>query len=217
MGKIAAYARVSTADQNLDRQLEAIDEYAQRTFDTRDVEYYTDKSTGTDTSRSGYRDLMAAVEAGEIDTVVAHQVSRVARSISDLEATAERFREHDCALHIVREGLQIDPDETDPYQRALFQLLGVFAELEAEIKRSNIREGLAAKQSGEDYHHGPAPLGFEKRDGQLVEGPDFHRVCAVLEDVARGEKSKRQAARDLDVSRRTVQRAVDERAELYGL
>jgi DNA invertase Pin-like site-specific DNA recombinase len=217
MRRIAGYARVSTTDQSLDRQLDAIDDYARRTFDTGDVDYYTDKSTGTDTSRQGYRDLMRAVEGGEVDVVVAHQVSRVARSISDLETTAERFREHDTALHIVREGLEIEPGETDPYQRALFQLLGVFAELEAEIKRSNIREGLAARQAADDYHHGPAPLGFAKRDGQLVEAEDYHRVCAVLEDVARGERSKRQAARDLDVSRRTIQRAVDDRAELYGL
>jgi len=217
MGTIAAYARVSTTDQNLDRQLEAIDDYARRTFDEADVDYFTDKSTGTDTSRSGYRDLMQAVEAGDVDTVIAHQVSRVARSIADLESTAERFREHDTALHIVREGLEIESEGADPYQRALFQLLGVFAELEAEIKRSNIREGLAARQAADEYHHGPAPVGFEKRDGQLVEGDDFHRVCAVLEDVARGEKSKRQAARDLDVSRRTVQRAVEERADLYGV
>jgi hypothetical protein len=80
-----------------------------------------------------------------------------------------------------------------------------------------ISAGIQRKQETDEYHHGPAPMGFEKRDGQLVEGDDYHRVCAVLEDVARGEKSKRQAARDLDVSRRTVQRAVEERADLYGL
>lgn len=216
MRRIAGYARVSTADQNLDRQLTSIDDYARRTFDTGDVDYYTDKSTGTDTDRSGYRDLMAAVEAGEIDVVLAHEVSRIARSIRDLETTVERLREHDTALHIITEGLTMEPGETDPYQRALFQLLGVFAELEARIRRDNIREGLAARYESDDYHHGPAPLGFAKRDGQLVEGEDYHRVCAVLEGVARGEKSKRQAARDLDVSRRTIQRAV-ERSDLYGL
>jgi DNA invertase Pin-like site-specific DNA recombinase len=217
MGEIAAYARVSTTDQNLDRQLEAIDNYARETFDTGDVTYYTDKSTGTDVDRSGYRELMEAVERGNHSTVIAHQVSRIARSVGDLANTAERLREHDTALHVVDVGLRMEPGDTDPYQRAMFQLLGVFAELEAEIKRSNIREGLAARRSNEDYHHGPAPLGFAKRDGELVEGENYHRVCAVLEEVARGDKSKRQAAADLDTSRRTIQRAVEERADLYGL
>jgi Resolvase, N terminal domain. len=37
------------------------------------------------------------------------------------------------------------PDSQDPYQKALFQMLGVFGELEAEIKRQNVREGIAAR------------------------------------------------------------------------
>jgi hypothetical protein len=40
---------------------------------------------------------------------------------------------------------------------------------------------------------------------------------SVLEDVARDEKSKRQAAGELDTSRRTIQRAIEDRADLYGL
>jgi DNA invertase Pin-like site-specific DNA recombinase len=120
-------------------------------------------------------------------------------------------------LHIVAEGLVVRPDEEDPYQTALFQLLGVFAELEAKIKRQNIREGIAARQKNEEYHHGPAPLGFAKEDGRLVENEQYQRVVTVLEDVARAEMSKRQAAKELDTSRRTVQRAVEERADLYGL
>lgn len=79
---VAVYARVSTEDQNLDRQLEAIYEFAQSDIDTvlAEIETHRDRSTGTDTERSGYRDLMAAVETGEHDVVVVMSVlSRVAR------------------------------------------------------------------------------------------------------------------------------------------
>jgi len=217
MGEVALYLRVSTADQNLDRQLTATQEYAESELGADTWRVYDDKSTGTDVSRDGYQSLMADVRAGEIEHVVAHQVSRVARSISDLEGTASRLREHGCALHIVQQGLEMRPGETDPYQRALFQLLGVFAELEAEIKRQNIREGIAARQASNEYRHGPAPLGFEKDDGRLVEGEEYHRVCTVLEDVARGELSQRQAAKELGCGRKTVRRAVNDRPELYGL
>lgn len=217
MGTTACYIRVSTSDQSLDRQLSATREYATDTLGADSVSVYDDKSTGTDVSRDGYQSLMADVEAGEIDHVVAHQVSRIARSIGDLEQTADRLREHGTALHVVQQGLEMRPGETDPYQRALFQLLGVFAELEAEIKRQNIREGIAARQESDDYQHGPAPLGFEKRDGQLVEGPDYQRVCAVLEEVARDELSQRQAAAELDCGRKTIRRAINDRPELYGL
>lgn len=218
---IAAYVRVSTADQNLDRQLEATHEYAVEELgvDPSSIEVYRDKSTGTDVERSGYQRLLDDADAGQVDAVVVHEVSRVARSISDLERTVQRLRNAGVAVHIVSERMVLRPEaeDEDPYQRALFQMLGVFAELDAKIKRQNIRQGIAARQESEDYHHGPAPLGFEKDNGELIESGNYHRVCETLEQVAIGEMSQRQAANELDCGRKTIRRAVNERADLYGL
>src|SRR6056297_325202 len=104
---VAGYARVSTKDQTLDRQLTGIFEYADREFgvDRSDVDIYRDKSTGTDVERSGYQALVEAVDAGEVDVVVVYEVSRVARSISDLSRTAERVEAAGAELHVVSEGL----------------------------------------------------------------------------------------------------------------
>jgi DNA invertase Pin-like site-specific DNA recombinase len=219
MHSVAGYARVSTEDQSLDRQLEGIHDYFQREFggDLDDLEVYRDKSTGTDVNRDGYQNLMDAVSDRDVDAVVVYEVSRIARSIRDLSRTVERVRDADTELHIVSEGLVVKPGEEDPYQTALFQLLGVFADLEAKIRQQNIREGIAARQKDEEYHHGPAPLGFEKADGQLIEADDYHRVVTILDRVARGETSKREAAKKLDTSRRTIQRSVEDRKDLYGL
>ena len=218
---IAAYVRVSTAEQNLDRQLEATHEYAVEELgaDPSSIEVYRDKSTGTDIKRSGYQRLLDDVDAGQVDAVVVHEVSRVARSISDLERTVEYLRNAGVAVHIVSERMVLRPEaeDEDPYQRALFQMLGVFAELDAKIKRQNIRQGIAARQESEDYHHGPAPLGFKKDNGTLVESGNYHRVCETLEHVVRDEMSQRQAANELDCGRKTIRRAVNERADLYGL
>jgi DNA invertase Pin-like site-specific DNA recombinase len=215
---IACYVRVSTEDQTLDRQLQRTTEYATREFDVDvgDLEVYRDKSTGTDTERSGYRELMADAEAGALDAVVVHSVSRVSRSITDLDRTASRLGEAGVGLHIVSEGLTLRPGDDDPYQRALFQLLGVFAELEANMAQARTREGIAARQAQEDYHHGPAPLGFEKDDGELVEGEDYHQVVSVLEMKQKDEIGTREAARQLDCGTATINRAL-ERADLYGL
>lgn len=217
---IACYVRVSTAKQNLDRQLISTQDYAEDRLnaDLSDIEVYRDKATGTSTTaRDSYQELMSNAEGGEIDAVVAHEVSRVARSIADLERTSERLRDAGVELHIVSEGLVIRPDEADPYQRALFQLLGVFGELEARIKRQNIREGIAARKESDEYRHGPAPIGFEKDDGRLIEGDNYHRVVEVLDQVARGDLSQREAAGEIDAGRKTIRRAVNERADLYGL
>jgi DNA invertase Pin-like site-specific DNA recombinase len=218
---VATYVRVSTTDQNLDRQLSATHEYAtdELGVEPNEIETYRDKSTGTDVARSGYQSLIDDAVDGEFEAVVVHQVSRIARSISDLEKTVDRLTNAGVAVHIVSERMVLwpDQDEEDPYQRALFQMLGVFAELDAKIKRQNIRQGIAARQESDEYRHGPAPLGFEKDDGSLVEAGDYHRVCEVLEEVARDEMSQRQASKELDCTRKTIRTAVRKRPELYDL
>ncbi|MHC3382063.1 recombinase family protein [Haloarcula sp. H-GB5] len=218
---VATYVRVSTADQNLDRQLNATHDYAtdELGVEPNEIQTYRDKSTGTNVARSGYQSLLEDAADGEIDAVVVHEVSRIARSISDLETTVERLRSAGVAVHIVSERMVLQPDQEDedPYQRALFQMLGVFAELDAKIKRQNIRQGIAARQESDEYRHGPAPLGFAKDDGRLVENADYHRVCEVLEEVARDQMSQRQAAKELDCTRKTIRTAVRERPELYDL
>jgi DNA invertase Pin-like site-specific DNA recombinase len=215
---IACYCRVSTADQNLDRQLDATTDYARQRLgaDVDEIEVYRDKSTGTDTERSGYQRLLADVDEGDVTAVVVNSVSRIARSIRDLDRSAERLANGGAALHIISEGLTMEPDEDDPYQRALFQLLGVFAELEARMAQQRTREGIAVRQRNDDYHHGPAPLGFEKDDGRLVETDNYDRVRTVVEMVANDELSKRKAARQLKTSRRTINRCLD-RLELYEI
>lgn len=215
---IACYCRVSTEEQHLDRQLTATSDYAQNQLGTQlaEVITYRDKSTGSNTSRDGYRRLMNDVEAGEISAVMAKSVSRIARSIRDLDRTAERVTNAGSELHIIDEGLVMKPDEEDPYQNALFRLLGVFAQMEAEMAQQRTREGIAARKAEDRYHHGRPPLGFEKDDGHLFEAANYDQVVAVLDMVLKDETSKRQSARDLGTSRPTIDRAL-ERAELYGL
>lgn len=240
---IGVYGRVSTPDQNLSRQVTraiqhaeanlgadldgdgdktSISQYAEENAlslpaDFGNVRVYVDKSTGTNTDRNGFRTMMADLEAGELDYIVVHSVSRLARSIRDLESITDRIvEENQTGLHVISEGFKLDTDETDPYQRAMFQLLGVFAELEAEMTRRRVKEGIQTRMENEDYHHGPAPLGFTKNDGQLIEAEGFDRVRTVLEMVLQQEMSKRQAAKELDTSRRTINRTL-ERLELYGL
>lgn len=218
MADIATYCRVSTSDQNLDRQIQRTADYATDRLgaDLSQVRRYQDKSTGTDVDRSGYQSMMTDAEGGEIEAVVVLSISRICRSIADLERTASRLEEWGVELHIISEGLTLLPGEDDPYQTALFQLLGVFAELEANMAQQRTKEGLAARMKQDDYHHGPAPLGFEKNSGQLVEADNYHDVVAVLEMVQKGELSKRKAADRLDSSRPTINRALD-RGEIYGL
>lgn len=216
---IAAYVRVSTEDQSLERQLTATHEYAQDRLgvDLDDITTYRDKSTGTNTKRSGYQSMMAAVDNGEHDAVIVHSLDRIARSLTDFERTTREITDADTEFHLINESLVIKPNEDDPMQQLMRQMLAAFAEFEANIIRQRTREGLSARMANEEYHHGPAPIGFTKNDGRLIESDDFHTVATVLELVDAGELSKRQAAKELDTTRTTIRSALNDRRELYGL
>lgn len=214
---VARYHRVSTENQSLQRQADATDSYIGRNFDNPDVTTFTDASTGTNTAREEYLDMMEQVKNDIFDVVLIKSISRISRSIRDLSKTVDELHEHDTSLHIIDESLQIKPGAEDPMQKAIWQLLGVFAEFEAEMTRKRIKEGIAARREHEDYHHGPPPLGFRKEDGSLIQTEQFDQVVAVLEMVMKDQISVRSAARELDTSRRTINRAIDERKELYGL
>lgn len=215
---IGCYCRVSTADQALNRQLESTSEYAQEQLDAvpAEIKIYRDKSTGTGISRDGYQELMADVEDGEVNTVVVHEISRLARSLQDLDRTVSRVADAGSEIHFVRDGLSFGDGKERPLHRLQMQMLGAFAEWQARVKQMNTREGIAARQEEEGYHHGRPPLGFDKTDGRLVEAENYHEVVAVLDMVQKDELSKCKAAEQLGCSRPTVSRAM-ERNELYGL
>ena len=211
--KVATYVRVSTEHQDLERQLQTTDEYASQLAETYDT--YRDTATGTNTNREQFRRLLAAAET--YDAIVTTSVSRLARSVRDFEDVVDRIVDDaGTELHIINEGFEIRPDDTDPYQRAMLQMLSVFAELEAEMAQARTREGLRTRMQNDEYHHGPAPLGFEKNDGRLIEAANFDHVAVTLQEVADDRLSKRKAAQELDCARATINRALD-RAELYGI
>jgi len=214
----ACYVRVSTEEQNLERQLDSVQSYAEDDLgsDLTDLQVFRDKSTGTDTSRSGYKEMMGTVKTGEVDHVVVHEISRLARSLQDLERSVSRITDNGAAVHFVRDGLSFGDGKESPMHRLQMQMLGAFAEWQARVKQMNTKEGIAARQQEDDYHHGRPPLGFEKNDGRLIEAENYDQVCAVLDMVVKDNLSKRRAANQLDSSRKTIDRALT-RTELYRL
>lgn len=217
MATTACYCRVSTEDQSLQRQVDSVRTYAEQIgVDVGELELYRDKSSGTNTARKRYREMMDDVEAGKVDRVVVHEISRLARSLRDLDRTVSTIVDAGAEVHFVRDNLVFGSDDDNPMDRLMMQMLGAFAEWEARVKRLNTKEGIAARQADPDYHHGPAPLGFTKDDGRLIEADDYDRVCAVLEMKVKGQMGTREAARELDCGTATINRALD-RGALYGL
>lgn len=216
--KTALYCRVSTPDQNLERQHQRTKQYATDTLGVEPpaIEVYVDKQTGTNTDRDGYRNLMHAVENGEVERVIASEVSRISRSVRDFAATVERIvDENEVGLHILDMGIDLDPDERDPYTRAFLTVAATFAELEAEIKRDNTREGIAASRAQGKWHGRP-PFGFNVGlEGFLTPNDEYETAVVILDELDKGA-SKRDLARRTEVSRSTIQEIAKHRERYVG-
>ena len=122
-GILIDYARVSTADQDLTSQRDAL-----LRLGVLDSNIYVDHGlTGTNRARPGLRDALAAVREG--DTLVVTKLDRLARSVRDAPDIADELTTKGVALSLG--GSRYDP--TDPVGRLLFNVLAMVAEFERDL------------------------------------------------------------------------------------
>ncbi len=161
--RVALYLRVSTSEQttrNQRRELQAVAE--RHGWDI--VATYEDAgvsgSKGRD-ERPGYDQLMKAIARREIDMVAAWSVDRLGRSLTDLLTFLTDLHAKGVDLFLHQQGL----DTSTPSGRAMFQMLGVFAEFERAMIRERVMTGLARARA-EGKQLGRRPL--EQSDAKKV-------------------------------------------------
>ena len=126
---IFGYARVSTTDQNLDRQIDALKKYG--------VDFiYNEKITGTKRDRPELMKLLERVTNG--DTVVVESLSRLGRSTKDLIELVETFNAKGVNLVSLKEAI----DTTTSTGKLLFTLMSAIAQFERDVIADRTREGL---------------------------------------------------------------------------
>jgi DNA invertase Pin-like site-specific DNA recombinase len=147
MKRVAIYLRVSTSKQDTDNQRRELEAVAARSgWDV--VKVYEDAgisgAKGRD-KRPGLDAMLKAVNAKEFDMVAAWSVDRLGRSLTDLLAILQGLHDKGVDLFLHQQGL----DTSTTAGRAMYQLLGVFAEFERGIICERINAGLArAKAKG---------------------------------------------------------------------
>lgn len=184
-GQKVGYVRVSSGDQNTDRQLDGV--AVDRTF--------TDKASGKDTARPALTEMLAYVREG--DSLLVHSMDRLARNLDDLRRLVKELTARGVKVEFVKEGLTFDGDGSAMGQ-LLLSVMGAVAEFERAHILSRQREGIAlAKQRG--VYRGRARA---LNDEQAVE---------VCRRAGAGEK-KTALAKEFGVSRETVYKVLREHA-----
>jgi DNA invertase Pin-like site-specific DNA recombinase len=177
MGEIVGYVRVSTYDQNADRQLEG----------RQVARVFRDEASGKDTNRPGLEALLAFVREG--DTVIVHSMDRLARNLDDLRRLVQRLTERGIRVEFVKEGLTFTGEDS-PMAKLMLSVMGAFAEFERALIKERQHEGIElAKRRGAYRGRKPAL------------SPD--QATELRRRAALGEQ-KSALARAFGVSRETV-------------
>ena len=172
-----AYVRVSSTDQNLQRQEEAL---KSRNID----KWFKEKISGKNTNRP---QLQAMLEyAREGDTIFIHDFSRLARSVKDLLGIVEQLQTNNINLVSNKENL----DSSTPQGKLMLTMIGAINQFERENLLERQREGIAiAVKQGK----------YKVRKQISIKDFDQHYIQYLNREV-----SKSQLAKRLNVSRPTL-------------
>ena len=176
-GPRIGYVRVSTSEQNAERQLDGLS--LDRVF--------TDRASGKDTGRPKLEEMLGYVRLG--DTVVVHSMDRLARNLDDLRRIVQDLTGRGVRVEFVHEQLSFTGEDT-PMATLLLSVMGAFAEFERALIRERQREGIEIAKRNGVYRGRKRSLDPE----QIVE----------LRRRALSGAPRSQLARDFGVSRETV-------------
>jgi DNA invertase Pin-like site-specific DNA recombinase len=176
-GQRIGYVRVSTVEQNADRQLDGV--ALDRSF--------TDRASGRDANRPELQSLLKFARDG--DTVVVHSMDRLARNLDDLRAIVQDLNSRGVRIEFVKEQLTFSGEDS-PMATPLLSVMGAFAEFERALIRERQREGVALAKERGAYKGRRPSLTDEQR--------------AEVRRRADSGEAKMHLAREYGISRETV-------------
>jgi len=183
VGQRIGYIRVSTVDQNTERQLDGIE--LDKTF--------TDKASGKDTNRPELELMMSFVRSG--DTVIVHSMDRLARDQNDLHKIVQTLTGKGVRIEFIKEHLTFSGDDS-PISKLMLSVMGAVHEFERALIKERQLEGIAlAKKRG-------VFKGCKKSLAQA-------EVAQLRQQITAG-MSKAKVARELGISRETLYKYLKE-------
>lgn len=151
------YIRVSTLDQNAERQLDGI--HLNKVF--------TDKASGKDTNRPQLQAALNHVRAG--DTLVVHSMDRLARNVEDMLRLVREMNDRGVSVEFIKENMSFTAGSEDPRSTLMFTMLSAFAKFERSLIKERQREGIALAKAKGTVYKGRKPAQNAERIAQLRE------------------------------------------------
>lgn len=180
--QMIGYIRVSTTEQNVDRQIELLQQY---NLD----EVFTDYASGKDTARPQLQAALKYLRKG--DCLVITSMDRLARNLDDLRKLVNDLTSRSIKITFIKENLTFG-EEDSPLSNLLLSLMGAFAEFERSLIRERQREGIAlAKTKG--VYKGRKPALSKARIADLLNL-----------DTLNNFKKRGQLAKEFGISRQSL-------------
>ena len=176
-GKRIGYIRVSSFEQNPERQLDGI----------KLNKSFIDKASGKDVMRPQLLAMLNYIREG--DTVIIHSMDRLARNLDDLRRLVHDITAQNICIQFLKENLTFSGDDT-AMSKFLLSVMGAFAEFERSLIKERQMEGIAlAKKRG----------AYKGRKSKLT----YEQLEDIKKALAEGKK-KSHIAKDFQISRETL-------------
>lgn len=188
-GQLVGYVRVSTFDQNENRQLDGV----------RTDRVFMDKASGKDIDRPQLSLMLSFVREG--DTVICHSMDRLGRNLDDLRKMVLGLTARGVHVQFVKESLTFTGEDS-PMANLLLSVMGAFAQFERELIRERQREGIELAKKAGAYRGRKHSLSAE-------------RAAELRKRLGKGE-NKSSLAREFGVDRTTVYRYAKRGSEGYA-
>ena len=181
MKRVGIYARVSTDDQSTENQLLDLRRYIEQRGWRIGKEYIDHGVSGAKDRRPALDELMTDARKRRFDIVLVTKFDRFARSAKHLLNALDEF----ASLGIDFCSLQDSVDTTTPYGKAMFTIIGAMAELERELIRSRVKNGVQkARERGKAIGRPKADFDVEKA-ALLYKGGQSYSAIGKLLSVSR--------------------------------
>jgi len=176
---LIGYARVSTHEQHLHLQIDALKEAGCDLI-------FTDKISGTTGKREGLDEALNAVSKG--DVLVVWKLDRLARSLRHLVDIIEHLRANKADLSVITTGGVMDT--TTPSGKLIFGVFALIAEFERDIISERTKAGLVAARERGRYGGRPSNINDVDKLNEMLQAYEYYRANGMIATVEKYQRTR---------------------------